>query len=137
MDVASLTHPVEYRHGVPLPAFAWLAARAYLDRTDATRESLAAVAVKNYRNALDNPDAQFQTAVDIETVLSSPVVADPLRLYDYCPVTDGAAALLFCPVERARDHHEQVVRVAGRGDRHARRPRAAGPDLDGSCRGER
>ncbi|ERH08476.1 MAG: acetyl-CoA acetyltransferase [halophilic archaeon J07HX64] len=113
--IASLTHPVEYRHGVTLPAFAGLAARAYLDRTDATRESLAAVAVKNHRNALDNPDAQFQKSVDIETVLSSPVVADPLRLYDYCPVTDGAAALLFCPVKRAREHHEQVVRVAGVG----------------------
>jgi acetyl-CoA C-acetyltransferase len=114
--IASLTHPVEYKHGVTLPTFAGLAARAYLDRTDATRESLAAVAVKNHENALDNPDAQFHKKVDVETVLSSPVVADPLRLYDYCPVTDGAAGLLFCPVERARAHapaDRPVVRVAG------------------------
>jgi acetyl-CoA acetyltransferase len=113
--IASLTHPVEYKHGVTLPTFAGLAGRAYLDRTDATRESLAAVAVKNHRNALDNPDAQFHREVDIETVLSSPVVADPMRLYDYCPVTDGAAALLFCPVERAREHAAAFVRVAGVG----------------------
>jgi acetyl-CoA C-acetyltransferase len=109
--IASLTHPVEYKHGVTLPTFAGLAARAYLDRTDATREDLAAVAVKNHENALDNPDAQFHKDVDVETVLSSPVVAEPLRLFDYCPVTDGAAALLFCPVEQAREH------TAGRGER--------------------
>jgi acetyl-CoA C-acetyltransferase len=111
--IASLTHPVEYKHGVTLPTFAGLAARAYLDRTGATRESLAAVAVKNHRNALANPDAQFQRAVDIETVLGSPVVADPLRLYDYCPVTDGAAALLLCPAERARERAGPFARLAG------------------------
>jgi acetyl-CoA C-acetyltransferase len=111
--IASLTHPIEYKHGVTLPSFAGLAARAYLDRTDATRESLAAVAVKNHDNATHNPHAQFQKSVDIETVLSSPVVADPLRLYDFCPVTDGAAALLFCPVSVAREHAESFVRVAG------------------------
>jgi acetyl-CoA C-acetyltransferase len=111
--IASLTHPAEYRHGVTLPSFAGLAARAYLDRTDATRESLAAVAVKNHANGVKNPDAQFQRTVDRETVLSSPVIADPLRLYDYCPVTDGAAALLFCPVAVAREHTDRFVRVAG------------------------
>ena len=112
--IASLTHPAEYKHGVTLPTFAGLAARLYLRETDATRESLAAVAVKNHANALDNPHAQFQKEIDVEAVLSSPVVADPLRLYDYCPVTDGAAALLFCPVERARDLvGESFVRIAG------------------------
>jgi acetyl-CoA acetyltransferase len=111
--IASLTHPAEYRHGVTLPSFAGLAARAYLDRTGATRESLAAVAVKNHANGAKNPDAQFRTEVDRETVLSSPVVADPLRLYDYCPVTDGAAALLFCPASVAREYTDQFVRVAG------------------------
>ena len=111
--IASLTHPAEYRHGVTLPSFAGLAARVYLDQTGATRESLAAVAVKNHANGVKNPDAQFQTAIDRETVVSSPVVADPLRLYDYCPVTDGAAALLFCPLSVAREHTDQFVRVAG------------------------
>jgi acetyl-CoA acetyltransferase len=111
--IASLTHPAEYRHGVTLPAFAGLAARAYLDRTDATRESLAAVAVKNHDHGTHNPDAQFSKAIDTETVLESPVVADPLRLYDYCPVTDGAAALLCCPVDIAREYTDSFVRISG------------------------
>ena len=113
--IASLTHPVEYGHGVTLPSFAGLTARAYLDRFDAPRESLAHVAVKNHANACKNPDAQFHKSVDVETVLSSPMVADPLRLYDYCPITDGSAALLFCPASLAREYTDEFVTVAGIG----------------------
>mgnify|MGYP000566131745 CR=1 FL=1 len=116
--IASLTHPVEYAHGVTLPAFGGLAARAYLETTtDAdparVREALAAVAVKNHDNARRNPRAQFQKEIDVADVLDSPVVADPLRLYDYCPVTDGSAALLFCPESVAREYTDDYVRVAG------------------------
>ncbi len=113
--IASLTHPVEYAHGVTLPSFAGLTARAYLDRFDAPRESLAHVAVKNHANACKNPDAQFEKEIDIETALSSPVVADPLRLYDYCPITDGAAALLCCPVSVAREYTDEFVVLSGVG----------------------
>jgi len=121
--IASLTHPVEYRHGVTLPSFAGLTARHYLERFDAPRESLAEVAVKNHANGALNPKAQFQTEVDRETVLESPVVADPLRLYDFCPVTDGSAALLFCPAavaesEPAVDDYVTVEGVAGATDTH-------------------
>ncbi len=111
--VASVTHPVEYRHGVTLPAFGAMAARLYMAEYDAPRESLAEVAVKNHHNATHNPYAQFQTEIDVETVLDSPMVNDPLRLYDYCPVSDGSAALLFCPVEEARKYTDEYVRVAG------------------------
>jgi acetyl-CoA C-acetyltransferase len=111
--IASLTHPVEYKHGVTLPSFAGLTARAYLDEYDAPRESLAEVAVKNHRNGVDNPHAQFRTEITRETALESPMVADPLRLYDFCPITDGSAALLFVPVERAREHADEFVTVAG------------------------
>jgi acetyl-CoA C-acetyltransferase len=111
--IASLTHPVEYKHGVTLPSFAGLTARAYLQRFDAPRESLAEVAVKNHANGVDNPNAQFQQAVTVETVLESPIVADPLRLYDFCPVTDGSAALLFCPADVADEYADEYVVVRG------------------------
>ena len=125
--IASLTHPVEYKHGVTLPSFAGLAARLYLDRYNAPRESLAEVAVKNHANGALNPHAQFQREIDVETALDSPMVADPLRLYDFCPVTDGAAALLFCPVDRARayaDRFAVVSGVAGATDTHVVHERA-------------
>ena len=111
--IASLTHPVEYAHGVTLPSFAGLTARLYLDRYDAPRESLGRVAVKNHRNGVDNPHAQFRREVDLETVLSSPVIADPLRLYDFCPISDGSAAVLCCPESVAREYTDEYVRIAG------------------------
>ncbi|MFB6171216.1 MAG: thiolase family protein [Haloarculaceae archaeon] len=113
--IASLTHPVEYKHGVTLPSFAGLTARLYLSQFDAPRESLARVAVKNHRNGVDNPNAQFQKEIDVETALESPVVADPLRLYDFCPITDGSAALMFCPESVAREYTDDYVTVAGIG----------------------
>jgi acetyl-CoA C-acetyltransferase len=111
--IASLTHPVEYKHGVTLPSFAGLTARAYLNEYDAPRKALAEVAVKNHRNGVDNPHAQFRKEITRETALESPLVADPLRLYDFCPITDGSAALLFVPAERAHEHADEVVEVAG------------------------
>ena len=119
--IASLTHPCEYKHGVTLPTFAGLTARRYLHEYDAPRESLAHVARKNHANGVDNPNAQFQTAVDLQTILDSPMVADPLRLYDFCPITDGSAALLLCPESLAREHTEEyavITGVAGATDTH-------------------
>jgi len=113
--IASLTHPVEYKHGVTLPSFAGLTARLYLEKYDAPRESLGKVAVKNHRNGVDNPHAQFRKEVDLETVLDSPTVADPLRLYDFCPITDGSAALLLCPESVAREYTDDYVVVSGIG----------------------
>jgi acetyl-CoA C-acetyltransferase/acetyl-CoA acyltransferase len=113
--ISRLTHEREYAQGVTLPSFGGLAAGAYLDRYDAPREALAAVAVKNHRNAVDNPVAQFQRELSVEDVLEAPQVADPLGLYDCCPMTDGAAALVL--VDEPTD-----VRVAGFGsatDTHA------------------
>ncbi|WP_339103766.1 thiolase C-terminal domain-containing protein [Haloterrigena salinisoli] len=111
--IASLTHPAEYKHGVTLPSFAGLTARHYLERFDAPRESLAKVAVKNHRNGVDNPKAQFQKEIDEETALESPIVADPLRLYDFCPITDGSAALMLCPEEVAREYTDDYVVISG------------------------
>jgi acetyl-CoA C-acetyltransferase len=111
--IASLTHPVEYKQGVTLPSFAGLTARLYLDRFDAPRESLAKVAVKNHANGVQNPHAQFRKEIDVETAMEAPMVADPLRLYDFCPITDGSAALLFCPEDVAAEYTDEYAVVSG------------------------
>ncbi|MFC6955177.1 thiolase C-terminal domain-containing protein [Halorubellus litoreus] len=122
--IASLTHPAEYKHGVTLPSFAGLTARHYLERFDAPRESLAKVAVKNHENGTRNPHAQFQKEVDLDTVMESPIVADPLRLYDFCPITDGSAALMLVPADDAEsyvdsaDDYAVISGVAGATDTH-------------------
>ena len=111
--IASLTHPVEYKHGITLPSFAGLTARHYLERYDAPREALAHVAVKNHENGTRNPKAQFRKEIDLETALESPMVADPLRLYDFCPITDGSAALMLVPAEHAERYADEFARIAG------------------------
>ncbi|ARS88712.1 thiolase C-terminal domain-containing protein [Natrarchaeobaculum aegyptiacum] len=111
--IASLTHPVEYKTGVTLPSFAGLTARHYLERFDAPRDSLAKVAVKNHKNGVDNPNAQFRKEIDEETALESPIVADPLRLYDFCPITDGSAALMLCPEDVAREYTDEYAVITG------------------------
>jgi len=111
--IASITHPAEYKQGVTLPSFAGMTARHYLEKYDAPRESLAKVAVKNHKNGVDNPHAQFRKEVDLETVLESPIVADPLRLYDFCPITDGSAALLLCPESVAQEYADEYAIISG------------------------
>jgi acetyl-CoA C-acetyltransferase len=66
------------------------------------------VAVKNHANGAKNPLAHFQQTVTLEEVLESRLVADPLRLYHCCPISDGAAAV----VVRAEP---APVRIAGIG----------------------
>ena len=112
--IASLAHPWEKAQGVTMPSLAGLLARAYIARFGATREALAAIAVKNHSNGALNPNAQFQRRITIEDVLNSPVISDPLRVYDFCPITDGAAALVLAPVE-AQPPAEKSVVVSGIG----------------------
>jgi acetyl-CoA C-acetyltransferase len=71
--------------------------------------------VKNHENALLNPDAHLHTRISIEQVVTSPMVADPLRLLDCAPVSDGAAALVLASEEIARKSGRPLVRVAGTG----------------------
>ncbi|QLG28322.1 thiolase family protein [Halorarum halophilum] len=112
--VGSIVHGTERRHGVTLPSLAGVATDAYLREHDADRAALSEVAVKNHGNAAANPYAQFRTPVTREEVESSPAVADPLRLYDCCPTSDGAAAVVLAPEGDVR-----VTGVAGATGTHA------------------
>ena len=91
----------EVRAGVTFPGAYALMARAYFDRFGGDRTDLAEIAVKNHDNALDNEYAQYQREIDVETVLEAPVVSEPLGLYDACPITDGASALVLVSDEYA------------------------------------
>ena len=76
-----------------------------------TREHLALPPVKNHRNATKNPKAQFQFEITVEQVIESPLVADPLRLLDCSPVSDGAAAVIVCPLEMAKEFTDTPIVV--------------------------
>jgi acetyl-CoA C-acetyltransferase len=80
-----------------------------------TREQLAMVAVKNHDNGSKNPLAQFPFKITVEGVLGSVLVADPLRVLDCSPITDGAAAVILCPSDMAKRMKKPAVRIAGSG----------------------
>lgn len=83
----------------------------YLARYGVRYEDFANFAVNAHRNAVNNPYALFRDPVDEETVLSSRLISPPLRLYDCSPICDGAAAVILCPVDRARSFHHTPVRI--------------------------
>jgi acetyl-CoA C-acetyltransferase len=121
--VASMTHPTaEYIYGVTLPAMAGMFAQLYMDKYGITRKHLAQVSIKNQENGLLNPYAHIQMKITMEGILThpqahinNPVVADPLHLYDCCPVSDGAAAVLLTSQEVAKTLNKPMVNIAGVG----------------------
>jgi acetyl-CoA C-acetyltransferase len=101
----------EVYHGVTFPGLYALIARAHMAAHGTTLEDLAAVSVKNHRHGALNPKAQFRQVVTAEQVMASSMVADPLRLLHCSPVSDGAAAVLLCPLERAAEFTDRPVKI--------------------------
>jgi acetyl-CoA C-acetyltransferase len=97
--------------GATFPGLYAMIATDYMNRYPLTREQLAQVAVKNHFNGARNPIAQFQQEITIDTVVRSSLVADPLRLFDCSPITDGAAAVVLAPLDRAREFTDTPVKV--------------------------
>jgi len=88
-------------------------ARRHMYQFGTTREHLAAVAVKNHANGALNPDAHMRKVITMEQALNGRPVAEPLGLYDCSLVSDGAAAVLLMPADRARDFTPKPVRILG------------------------
>jgi len=106
----------EVYNGATFPGLYAMIARAHMDKHKTTREQLAKVAVKNHKNGINNPYAQFQSKITVEDVLNSVMVADPLRILDCSPITDGAAALILCDLETAKKISKKpLVEIIGVG----------------------
>ncbi len=105
----------ERQAGLTFAGVYGLIASQYLARYGIGPEALAEVAVKNHDNGALNPNAHFQKRITREQALQSPKVADPLGLYDCCPVSDGAAAVVVASVEAARRFTDTPVYVDGFG----------------------
>ncbi len=98
--------------GATFPALYALLARAHMKEYGTTEEQLAMCAVKNHKNAVNNPNAQFKREIDVETVMDSGYIASPLKLLDCSPITDGAAAVILCASDKARGICEKPVEIA-------------------------
>src|SRR5512147_2875222 len=121
--VATMTHATaEYPYGITLPGMAGMFTRLYMEKYGVTREMLVEVALKNQLMGGLNPYAHVEMAISKDGILESPhsivnnpPVASPLHLYDACPVSDGAAAVVICPLELAKSLVKVPVHIAGFG----------------------
>lgn len=104
-------------HGVTFPGLYAMIANAYIHKYGLTRKQLAHVSVKNHKNGSMNPRAQFPFKTTIDEVINSVMVADPLTIMDCSPVTDGAAAVILCPLDLAKKKFKDhpIIHVIGSG----------------------
>jgi len=113
--------------GATFPSIYAMIATRHMHEYGTTREQLAQVAVKNHANGALNPFAQYQRAIKMENVLNATMVAYPLGIFDCAPVTDGAAALVLCSLDKAKKFTEKPVKIIASGQAsdslalHARR----------------
>ena len=94
--------------------YALLATR-YFEQYGNAKEAMAMVAVKNHYHGSLNPRAHFQKEITIERVLSAPMIAYPIGLFDCCPTTDGAAAVVLTHKDIARSFTDDYVLIKGIG----------------------
>ena len=95
------------------PALFAMIARRHMYQYGTTREQLAAVAVKNHANGAKNPLAHMRKVITMEQALAGKPIAEPLTVYDCSLISDGAAAVMIAPLERAAEFTDKPVRVLG------------------------
>ena len=94
-------------------------ATGYMERSGATQEDAARVAVRDRTHALNNPHAHLQKPITIEDVMDSPMLAYPIKLLDVCPRTDGAGAVIFAADREARRISPRLAWVRACSVRHS------------------
>ncbi|MFH2020586.1 MAG: thiolase domain-containing protein [archaeon] len=101
--------------GATFPGLYAMIARLHMHRYKTTEEQMAEVAVKNHKNAMHNPEAQFHKEITVEDVMKSAMIADPLKLLDASPISDGAAAIVLASEKKAKELTDTPVWIAGSG----------------------
>jgi acetyl-CoA C-acetyltransferase len=113
----------EGRQGMAMPTIYAMSANRYMHEYGVTAEQLASVSVKNHRHAVGNDRAQHQKVVDVEEVLASRMIADPLTLLQCCSIADAAAAAVIGrkrPGERDVSVRSSVLRSGKLWDHRSR-----------------
>lgn len=128
--LAAWGHPYyEYPYGGFIPAYYALIARRYMHQYGATSEDLARVAVTQRDAACRHPNAHMRSPLTIEAVLTSKPIADPLRMFDCCLISDAAGAIVVTGVERTVDLAQKPVYLLGVGEYFTHEHILAAPSL--------
>ncbi len=107
----AMDYETEAYFGLTFPGIYALIAQRHMHQYKTTRDQLSMVAIKNHENGFNNPFAQYRRKISAKDVLASPMVADPLRLLDCSPITDGAATVILAPADMARKYTDTPVYV--------------------------
>ncbi len=103
----------EVRAGATFPALFAMIARRHMYQYGTTREQLAAVAVKNHANGAKNPLAHMRKVITMQQALAGKPISEPLTVYDCSLISDGAAAVMIAPTERAAEFTDKPVMILG------------------------
>ncbi len=102
----------ESAFGITLASLHAMIAQRCVQDGVCTREEMASVSVNSHFHGALNPNAQFRKEIKLDTVLRSGPVATPLGMFDCAPISDGAAAVVLCPLEEAKKHTDSYVKVS-------------------------
>ena len=131
---AGPVHPdLERPYGPSVPAMFATVARAHMERYGTTADHLGAVAIQNRAAAASHPNAHYREPIDLGTYRDSRMIADPLRLLDCAPVTDGGGAVVVTKTERVCG---PGVEVLGAGFSTSQLHLSAAPSLTGFSAGD-
>ena len=108
---SALDAEYEASNGLSVVAINALLMRRYMQEYGVQREDFAPFAVNAHKNAANNPCAMFRSPISTETFAKASMVADPISLLDAAPICDGAAAVVLCPSDRAREFVSKPVRI--------------------------
>lgn len=95
--------------GRAVPVSFALTARRLMETHGATIEDFALVSAKAHDAGALNPRAQYRKTLSVEDILASRMIADPITLLQCCPSTDGAAALVLCSADVARQYTSNPI----------------------------
>ena len=98
--------------GMPNPVYWALECRKRMDKYGTTDEDLSRVKVILSKYGALNPNARYKKVFTMEQVQNSVMVCDPLKLFQVCAVSDGAAAVIFCATEKAAQYTTKPIKVA-------------------------
>jgi acetyl-CoA acetyltransferase len=94
------------------PSYWSMRARRHMLEFGTTELQIAKVAYKNHKNSMHNPYAMYQKEFSLESILTSALVCDPIRLYEICAPNEGAAAVILASPKKARELTSKPVYVA-------------------------
>ncbi len=105
----------EAAFGATFPGLYAMIAKRHMHDHGTTEEQMALCAVKNHKNAVHNPSAQYRMEISVDDVMKSMMIADPIKLMDCSPITDGAASVVLASEEVARKACDTPIWIKGSG----------------------